>query len=123
MELRCYSYDGGAPPMDSCSLEERMGVARRRAALQGLIRASIRPPGPVCARLQQLCVPARTFTQHCFNFPIPVPFEICVPCVVFCACAETGRSLCVCVCVVIVEKSPGACFKKEEKKVNAKSSS
>lgn len=38
MELRCYSYDGGAPPMDSWSLEEKMGVVK-----QALIRA-IRPP-------------------------------------------------------------------------------
>ena len=29
MELRCYSYDGGAPPMDSWSLEEKMGVAKQ----------------------------------------------------------------------------------------------
>lgn len=38
MELRCYSYDGGAPPMDSWPLEEWMGVVRQ-AALQGLIKA------------------------------------------------------------------------------------
>lgn len=42
MELRCYSYDGGAPPMDSWSPEEMMGVAKQ-APLQGLIKA-IRPP-------------------------------------------------------------------------------
>lgn len=41
MELRCYSYIGGAPPMDSCSLEEKMGVAKQ-APLSGLIKA-IRP--------------------------------------------------------------------------------
>lgn len=29
MELRCYSYDGGAPPMDSWPLEEKMGVTSR----------------------------------------------------------------------------------------------
>lgn len=28
MELRCYSYDGGAPPMDSWPLEEKMGVVK-----------------------------------------------------------------------------------------------
>lgn len=63
MELRCYSYDGGAPPMDSWSLEEKMGVAKQ-AALQGLIKA-IRPPRLVCTGLglcagfdctKQLCV-------------------------------------------------------------------
>lgn len=31
MELRCYSYDGGAPPMDSWPLEEKMGVTSRAA--------------------------------------------------------------------------------------------
>lgn len=41
MELRCYSYDGGAPPMDSWR-EEKMGVVKQ-AALQGLIK-DIRPP-------------------------------------------------------------------------------
>lgn len=34
MELRCYSYDGGAPPMDSWPQEEKMGVVKQ-AALQG----------------------------------------------------------------------------------------
>lgn len=31
MELRCYSYDGGAPPMDSWPLKEKMGVTSRAA--------------------------------------------------------------------------------------------
>lgn len=66
MELKCYSYDGGAPPMDSWPLEEKMGVVKQ-AALQGLIKA-IRPPWLVCPGLGlcagldlystcQLCVP------------------------------------------------------------------
>lgn len=41
MELSCYSYDGGAPPMDSWPQEEKMGVASRRLST-GLIKA-IRP--------------------------------------------------------------------------------
>lgn len=49
MELRCYCYDGGAPPMDSWPLEEKMGVVRQ-AAPRGLIKA-IRPPWLVCAGL------------------------------------------------------------------------
>lgn len=49
MELRCYSYDGGAPPMDSWPLEEKMGVVKQ-AALQGLIKA-IRPLWLVCTGL------------------------------------------------------------------------
>lgn len=49
MELRCYSYDGGAPPMGSWPLEEKMGVVRQ-AAPRGLIKA-IRPPRLVCAGL------------------------------------------------------------------------
>lgn len=51
MELRCYSYDGGAPPMDSWSPEEKMGVVKQ-AALQGLIKA-IRPPRLVCTGVGQ----------------------------------------------------------------------
>lgn len=47
MELRCYSYDGAAPPMDSWSPEEKMMGVARQAALQGLIEA-IRPPWLVC---------------------------------------------------------------------------
>lgn len=30
MELRCYSFDGGAPPMDSWPQEEKMGVTSRQ---------------------------------------------------------------------------------------------
>lgn len=107
MELRCYSYDGGAPPMDSWSLEEKMGVARR-AALQGLIKAlsghqdsaaALRPGSDLC---------------NTFNFqlrvPIPVLFEISVRCV------HVLRPEEACVCAVIVEKSPGARFRKKKKK-------
>lgn len=43
MELRCYSYDGGAPPTDSWPLEEEMGVVKQ-AALRGLIQAIRKPP-------------------------------------------------------------------------------
>lgn len=42
MDLRCYSYDEGAPPMDSCSLKGKMGVMKQ-APPWGSIRA-IRPP-------------------------------------------------------------------------------
>lgn len=31
MEVRCYSYDGGTPPMDSWPPEAKMGVAERAA--------------------------------------------------------------------------------------------
>lgn len=41
MELRCYSYDGGAPPMDSWPQEEKMGVTSRQHS-RGPIKA-IRP--------------------------------------------------------------------------------
>lgn len=41
MELRCYSYDGGAPPMDSWPQEEKTGVTSRQHS-RGPIKA-IRP--------------------------------------------------------------------------------
>lgn len=34
MELRCYYYIGGAPPMDSWPLEEKMGVAQLAKSYQ-----------------------------------------------------------------------------------------
>lgn len=75
MELRCYSYDGGAPPMDSWSLEEKMGVVKQ-AALRGLIKA-IRPPGLVLHWAATMCWVG--LVQHLTTvYAISLPFEIIV---------------------------------------------
>lgn len=78
MELRCYSYDGGAPPMDSWPPEENMGVVKQ-AALQGLIKA-IRPLWLVCTGLglctgldlysnKQLCAKSLPQKDLCWSCP------------------------------------------------------
>lgn len=57
MELRCYSFDGGAPPMDSWPQEEKMGVASRQLSTgpiksyQATVAGFARGHGYVCPGL------------------------------------------------------------------------